>query len=221
MAGGGYSRFSAETRNVFSEMFCENRTRRWNTRQMLDSSQLNETLDAALRTSPDAFLTIVRAYGPSLRAFLGSQMFHLDDVDDIAQETFIAAYRSLNTFRRDQDFGAWLRGIARNKLLRYFEQTSRRSAKMETFRREAAALLDGELEEAASGARTEQFQAMLSCIAKLPERMRHVVRSLLDGSKSAALAEELGTTTGAVYQLQYRALGILRECITQEVAHGS
>lgn len=188
---------------------------------MLDASQLQETIDAALRTSPDAFLAIVRAYGPSLRAYLSSQMFHLDDVDDVAQETFIAAYRSLNTFRREQDFGAWLRGIARNKLLRYFEQTSRRSVQMETFRREAASLLDQELDEAAAGAKTEQFQAMLSCIAKLPERMRHIVRSLLDGGKAPALAEELQTSTGAIYQLQYRALGILRECITREVVHGS
>lgn len=188
---------------------------------MLDPSQLNATLDAALSANPDAFLAVVRAHGPSLRAFLSSQMFHLDDVDDIAQETFIAAYRSLNSFRRGEDFGAWLRGIARNKLLRYFEQTSRRSAQMETFRREAAALLDGELEEAAATTGSEQLQAMLRCIAKLPERMRHVVRSLLDGGKSTALAEELETTTGAIYQLQYRALGMLRECITKEVAHGS
>ena len=188
---------------------------------MLPPSQLNETLDAALRAHPDAFLGIVRAYGPSLRAFLSSQMFHLDDVDDVAQETFISAYRSLNTFRRDQDFGAWLRGIARNKLLRYFEQTSRRSAQIETFRRDAAALLDGEFEEAASQTRSEQLQAMLGCIARLPERLRHVVRSQLDGSKSTALAEELHTTAGAIYQLQYRALKLLRECVQQTIAHGN
>jgi len=187
---------------------------------MLDPSKLNDALAAALRAQPDGFLAIVRAYGPGLRVFLGSQMFHLDDVDDVAQETFIAAYRSLNTFRRSEDFGAWLRGIARNKLRRYFEQTSRRSAQLETFRREAAALLDRELEDAASQTRSEQLQAMLGCIARLPERMRHVVRSLLDGTKAPALAEELETTTGAIYQLQYRALGILRECITKEVAHG-
>lgn len=188
---------------------------------MLAPDKLNESLDAALLTNPDAFLAVVRAYGPSLRAFLSSQMFHLDDVDDLAQETFIAAYRSLNTFRRGEDFGAWMRGIARHKLLRYFEQSSRRSAQMETFRREAAALLDGELEEAAAATGSELFQAMLRCVAKLPERLRHVVRALLDGSKAITLAEELGTTTGAIYQLQYRALGMLRECITREIVHGN
>jgi len=185
---------------------------------MLESDRLNSTLDHVLRGQPDAFLVIVRAYGPNLRTYLGSHLFHLDEVDDLAQETFIAAYRNLNTFRRSEDFGAWLRGIARNKLLRFFEQTNRRSSRMEAFRLEAANLLQGELEESAAGAKPEQLQVMLSCITKLPERIRHVVRSLLDGGKAPALAAELKTSTGAIYQLQYRALGMLRECITRELA---
>jgi RNA polymerase sigma-70 factor (ECF subfamily) len=185
---------------------------------MLESDQLHATLDHVLRGQPDAFLVIVRAYGPGLRTYLSSQLFHLDDADDLAQETFIAAYRSLNTFRRGEDFGAWLRGIARNKLLRFFEQTNRRVVHLESFRRDAANLLQTELEVAASETKSEQLQTMLSCISKLPDRIRHVVRSLLDGSKAPSLAEELKTTTGAIYQLQYRALGMLRECITRELA---
>lgn len=186
---------------------------------MLDPARLNTALDATLQANPDAFLVVVRAYGPGLRAYLGSQLFHMDDVDDLAQETLIAAYRSLNTFRRGEDFGAWLRGIARNKLLRFFEQTHRRVTQLEKFRHEAAELLHGELEEAAACTKTEQLQVMLSCIAKLPDRIRHVVHSLLDGGKAPALAGELKTSTGAIYQLQYRALGMLRDCITKELAH--
>lgn len=186
---------------------------------MLESDQLNASLDHVLRGQPDAFLTIVRAYGPNLRAYLASQLFHIDDVDDLAQETFIAAYRSLNSFQRGHDFGAWLRGIARNKLLRFFEQTNRRSVQLENFRREAASLLQAELEDTAAVAKSGQLQAMLVCITKLPDRIRHVVRSLLDGSKAAALAEEMRTSTGAIYQLQYRALGLLRDCINQELAN--
>lgn len=190
---------------------------------MLEAPTLHATLDHVLQGQPDAFLTLVRAYGPMLRTYLGSQLFHMDDVDDLAQETFIAAYRSLNTFRRGDDFGAWLRGIARYKLLRFFEQTQRRASRLEDFRREAASLLQTELEEAAASSRTEQLQAMLGCIARLPERIRHVVRSLLDGAKAATLAAELKTSTGAIYQLQYRALGLLRECIQRELSssHGS
>lgn len=186
---------------------------------MLDAQQLESTLEHVLRGQPDAFLVIVRAYGPGLRTYLSSQLFYMDDVDDLAQEAFIAAYRSLHKFRQGEDFGTWLRGIARNKLLKFFEQVSRRAAHLENFRREAAELIQDDLEHAAASTQSEQLQAMLSCIAKLPDRIRHVVRSLLDGSKAPALAEEMKTSTGAIYQLQYRALGILRECITSQLAH--
>ncbi len=98
---------------------------------MPETFNLDDTLDAVLRGNADAFLEIERAHGPGLRAFLASQLFHLDEVDDLAQETLITAYRKLHTFRRHEEFGAWLRGIARNKLLQYFERHSRRSALME------------------------------------------------------------------------------------------
>lgn len=186
---------------------------------MLEPEKLNDALDQVLRGQPDAFMALVHAYGPGLRSWLSSQLFHMDEVDDLAQEAFIAAYRGLHTFQRGQDFGAWLRGIARNKLLRYFEQVNRRASRMEAFRRDAAALLHAELEREAASTHAEQLQAMLGCIAKLPERIRHVVRALLDGRKAAALAEELKTSPGAIYQLQYRALGLLRECVTRELSH--
>lgn len=181
----------------------------------------NETIQAVLNGNPDAFLIIVHAYRPSLRAYLASQMYHLDDVDDMAQETFIAAYRGLPKFRLDQDFGAWLRGIARNKLLKYFEKTGRRHEALEKFRKDASIFLAKELDEEAGRTGAAHLQAMLGCIHKLPERMRQVVRGWMDGGKSTALAEEMQTTVGAVYQLQYRALKLLRECVEKEVASES
>src|SRR4051794_37245215 len=134
---------------------------------MPEPTTLEATLETVLRGDADAFLGVIRAYGPGLRAFLSSQLFQLDAVDDVAQETFIAAYRSLHSFRRGDDFGAWLRGIGRNKLKRYFEQTSRRADVLENFRRESRALLESEFEEAAGQTRGEHLQAMLGCIGKL------------------------------------------------------
>lgn len=187
----------------------------------LPPSSFTAALESVLRGNADAFLVIVHAYRPSLRAYLSAQLYHLDEVDDLAQETFIAAYRSLPAYQRDQDFGAWLRGIARHKLLKHFERTGRRSAALESFRREAAVLMEKELDDEAARTGAPEMQAMLGCIQKLPDRMRQVVRTWLDGGRSTALAEELQTTAGAIYQLQYRALKMLRECVEKEVARAS
>ena len=188
---------------------------------MADTSNLDDTLEAVLRGHTDAFRQIERFYGPTLRVFLASQMFHLDDVDDLAQETLIAAYQKLNTFRRGEDFGAWLRGIARNKLLQYMEQRNRRSTLMENFQKETALLIGDELEEQASQTRSAHLQAMLDCVSKLPEKMRQIVRTVLDGNRSATLAAEFKMSVGAIYQQQHRALKLLRDCVRREIAHGS
>lgn len=189
---------------------------------MLESNQLAEILDSVLQGRSDNFIEIVRAYSPGLRVFVGTRLYHLDDVDDLVQEVFITAYRKLNTFQQGEDFGAWLRGIARNKLKQYFEKTQRRSEKLQTFREQAAALLEHELqaEADAAEARGEKIQTMMNCISRLPERVRHVVRSQLEGRKAAALASEMDTTPGAIYQLQYRGLQMLRECMEKEASDG-
>ena len=65
-------------------------------------------------------------WSTSLKPIQGTascQVHHLEDVDDLAQEVFLAALGSLANFRRGDDFGAWLRGIARKKLLNYFRSS--------------------------------------------------------------------------------------------------
>src|SRR5262245_52085205 len=101
---------------------------------MGDRSQVDAILDEVARGRTEAFGRLVRDYALPLRGYLASQVHHLDDVDDLAQEVFLAALKSLHTFRRGDHFGAWLRGIARNKLLVYFRTQSRRSQALQRFR---------------------------------------------------------------------------------------
>src|SRR5688572_30866182 len=101
-------------------------------------SDVDAVLDEVARGRTEAFGGIVRTFALPLRSYIASQVHHLDDVDDLAQEVFLAALSSLSSFRRGDDFGAWLRGIARNKLLNYFRSTSRRNLALQRFREEVA-----------------------------------------------------------------------------------
>ncbi len=182
---------------------------------------MNEVMDGVARGRSDAFMQVVRAYGLPIRSYLASQIYHLDDVDDIAQEVFITAYKRLHTFRRGEDVGAWLRGIARNKLLNYYRSSSRRNNAVDRFRHQVVEIVGEELEDASKGDRAEQIEALMRCIGKLPERMRRVVHSSLEGGKPAELADEMETSVGAIYNLQYRANQVLRQCMTKEQARGN
>jgi RNA polymerase sigma-70 factor (ECF subfamily) len=184
---------------------------------MLPPHELDQVIDDVLLGEEDAFRKILRAYGLSLRSYIAAWVHHIDDIDDIAQDVFFVAYRSLGDFRRGDDFGAWLRGIARNKVYHHVRNSSRRNKALERFREEVARVVEAKLERAVSGDHSGAIEVLLRCIGRLPERMRRVVRAGLDGGKPADLAEELMTTVGAVYRLHYRANQLLRECMQKEL----
>jgi RNA polymerase sigma-70 factor (ECF subfamily) len=183
---------------------------------MLRRSELDAAIDDVLRGERDAFRKILRAYGLSLRTYIATQVHSVDDIDDLAQEVLLVAYRSLGEFRRGDDFGAWLRGIARHKIYDHFRRTSRRHKALERFRDEVARLIEDRLERTASRGSSGAIEILLACIGQLPERMRRVVRAGLDGHKPADVAGEMMTTVGAVYRLHYRANHLLRDCMQRK-----
>jgi RNA polymerase sigma-70 factor (ECF subfamily) len=185
---------------------------------MLKNRQIDALLDEIGRGHRDAFRLVVREYSLPLRCYIASHVHHPNDVEDISQEVFLTAYRQLGTFRRGDDFGAWLRGIARNKLHDHFRSAARRHKALEQFRREVARVVEHDLERAVSGDSAESIEVLLRCIARLPEKLRRVVRAGLDGDKPADLAEEFVTTVGAIYNLHYRANRLLRDCVQKELA---
>lgn len=184
---------------------------------MADRPNVEAILDEVARGRTEAFARIVREYALPLRSYLASQVHHLDDVDDLAQEVFLAALESVSRFRRGDDFGAWLRGIARNKVRLYFRSRSRRHHALQRFRDEVAALIEADLDRVAAD-RAEMVERLLRCVAQLPERLRRVVRAGLDGDRPAELARALSTTIGVIYNLHYRANQLLRECLQKEIS---
>jgi RNA polymerase sigma-70 factor (ECF subfamily) len=184
---------------------------------MLKPHEIDTVLDAIVRGDRDAFRLIVREFGLPVRCYIASQVHHPDDIEDISQEVFLTAYRQLGTFRRGDDLGAWLRGIARNKLHDHFRGAARRHKALERFRQDVARVVEHDLEAAAAGDSAESIEVLLRCIARLPDKLRRVVRAGLDGDKPADLAEELVTTVGAIYNLHYRANRLLRDCVRKEL----
>ena len=181
-----------------------------------DETDLNTLLDRIGRGETDLYLQVVRRFELMLRGYLAGQLYNLAEADDLAQEVFIAAWRDLAGFRRGEDFGAWLRGIARNRLLAHFRSQQRRANAVERFQAEVARIAEQELDAAVRNDESGRFDRLLHCISRLPEKLRRVVHAGLDGARPAALAEELQTTVPAIYQLHYRANQLLRECMTKE-----
>jgi RNA polymerase sigma-70 factor (ECF subfamily) len=78
-----------------------------------DAELIARVLESA---DPNAFAELVRRYQSPVRAFL-RRMTRGDEAlaDDLAQETFLRAWRKLDTCRNPARFSTWLFGIALNQ----------------------------------------------------------------------------------------------------------
>lgn len=180
---------------------------------MVQATELDSIIDEVLQGNNEAFRKIVREYSLSLRSYIAALVHSLDAVDDLAQEVFIVAFSKLRDFRRGDDFGYWLRGIARNKVYKHFRSSARRQKAMKQFFERVSEMTEARLEHAVAGDSSDSIGVLLQCIQQLPDRLRRVVHAGLDGDKPADLAGEFNTTVGAIYRLHYRANQLLRECM--------
>src|SRR6185295_16932720 len=79
--------------------------------------------------SGDAFSQLVRLYQAKVRCYLGRFVRGADAVEDLAQETFISAYRSVGSYRQQASLALWLLGIARNLALKHLREEHRRRSR--------------------------------------------------------------------------------------------
>ena len=171
---------------------------------------------AALQAGdPETFRLFVRTYGPTVRAWLGNHLADREQVTELAQETFIAAWDSLHRFDPETSLIAWLLGIARNRLRNHYRSSKRRSSAMERYRDELVTLLGG-----SDRIRSEQERgALRSCLDQLPERSLAVIRARYNEQLSVSdVADSHAMEPNAVRQLLHRSRLNLRRCIQQQVA---
>jgi RNA polymerase sigma-70 factor, ECF subfamily len=140
--------------------------------------------------SSAAFTRLVENHQQAIRAFLRRLGGDWAEADDLAQETFVAAWLGLATFRRGASLRLWLYGIAYRKFL-----ASRRASLRRRNRETSAA--DAALPGATTDAddRLDLRRAMMA----LPETQRAVVALCLAAEISHGdVAELLGLPLGTV-----------------------
>ncbi|MEY3898345.1 MAG: polymerase sigma-E factor [Verrucomicrobiota bacterium] len=180
---------------------------------MMTEDEITDAIHKVLAGNAAEFALLVREFGLPVRSFIHARVRNAADAEDLAQESFIAAFRGLAKFDTAQSFEAWLIGIARHRVLGHFRSTDRRQKTTERFREECLVKIESELGEIEGEIGRDPLKRLMDCVEKLPERMRQVIRARLrgeDGSKTAAL---LNTSRGAIYMMQLRANGQLKDCM--------
>src|SRR5579884_2455433 len=95
------------------------------TRAELDDMQL---VAASKKGDQDAFAQLVQRYQRRVFNLVYRMLHHYEEATEITQETFLAAWQGLPSFRGDARFPTWLYRIAYNCSLKSLEQRKRDKA---------------------------------------------------------------------------------------------
>ena len=153
--------------------------------------------------------------------------------EDLVQETFLSALKSLGKFRRDCPEKSWLYNILRNKVIDYFRKKTnheikRSSALVETdddafygqfFKKEGqwnndAAPENWDISADKIFEREEFMQFLMLCLSLLPETWAKVFSMKnIDDFTTKEICKELDITSSNLWTIIHRAKLQLRGCL--------
>ena len=162
----------------------------------------------------NAFGELVQRYQASVFSVCYRLLGDTAEAEDLAQESFLRAFRRLGSYDDTRPFGPWMRRVAANLSLNVLAQ-----------RRPAAAELDDEADEVPgdlqdtpelAGDRAEQARKVRDGLLRLPAHYRAVIelRHYQEMSYDE-MAVELGISLGEVRTRLFRARRQMAKWLTE------
>ncbi|MFZ5638417.1 MAG: RNA polymerase sigma factor RpoE [Pseudomonadota bacterium] len=158
-----------------------------------------------------AFDLLVRKYQHRVVALIGRYVHDWSEAQDVAQETFLRAYRALGNFRGDAQFSTWLHRIAVNTAKNHLVAHKRRPPgedididDAENFE-SALRLRDNDTPEREL-MRQEMEQTVMRAVEALPEELRTAITLReVEGLSYEEIAQQMQCPIGTVRSRIFRA----------------
>ena len=169
-----------------------------------------------------AYELLVIKYQRRIQRLIGRMVRDVDLVEDIAQETFIRAYRALAQFRGDAKFYTWLYRIAVNTAKKSLMELKRDPTVSENSFKSADDDETSPLENELTSSETpeailasKEIAVMVNAAMEaLPEELRQAITLReIDGLSYEEIAEAMSCPIGTVRSRIFRA----RETISEKV----
>lgn len=157
------------------------------------------------------FSRLMREHHRELLVFASAATRCRSAAQDIVQESFVSAWRTFDRYEEDRDFGAWMRGIVRNKTKDWFRKQSREPLSELDF---ADLEIDIAAWQAAKEDGIEIFDVVESCVGKLPTSFKQAVRAFYFADQTGdEAAAQLDITSANLRKRLERARALLHNCI--------
>jgi RNA polymerase sigma factor (sigma-70 family) len=169
----------------------------------------------------DRITAAVAAQGPRLRAFVRRQVADLSQVEDIVQDTFVQLVSAYRLMEPVEHLAAWLRRVARNRIIDRFRQQSRTDSLNDPWYSDDVAAESGVLAEwlvplaagpEASYVRDVLAEELVAALDELPVEQRAVfVAHEIEGRSFKDLSAEMGVGVNTLLGRKHMAVRYLRQ----------
>lgn len=184
---------------------------------MTDSQLIREIKDGNIQL----YKELVTRYERKILLFIyhmlkNTRLDHM--AEDLCQETFYKAYRSLHSFRETEaSFSTWLYTIARNTVLSELRKNRNGNVYLEDSGYEPSMPYESQPEQ--SLLRNERAHLVRKAINALPEKQRSaLILREYDGMDYQEIANILGQTVSSVKSLLFRARASVKTQLESYVA---
>jgi len=195
----------------------------------LTQPEVSRLVEAAKAGDQNAFGNLVDAYQDRIYGYLSRMLSDPNEAEDVAQETFVRAYRSLSRFRGASSFHTWLYRIASNLAIDVARKRKRQDGA--TYSLDAPVEVgdneyDREIPDESNAPeeiseQREVQQTVRRAMGELPDKLRDVIVLYeLQGESYEDIAETLDVPLGTVKSRLFNARGQLKERLQDMVAAG-
>lgn len=161
-----------------------------------------------------AFAALARDHHRSLLVYARALARDEATAADIVQDAFIAAWRNLGRFDITRDFGAWLRGIVRNK---WREHLRRHSREVDVDEATLEAWESRMIQWNPPAGEPELLDKLEDCLKRLPEAMGDAVRRFYyQDEPGESISGALGIDITTFRKRLQRARLALRDCLDRK-----
>lgn len=169
-----------------------------------------------------AFSRLMAMHQSKVRSFLLRLSHSPADADDLAQETFLIAYRKLGTFQASGEFGGWLCSIAYRCFLQSYRKR-RREAEAVTQMVEDPGIESSGVEAGSYESITTDQIALEEAMQQIPEAQAAAVTlcesfGYSHSEAAAILGQPLGTVKSNVSRGKERLRRLLIESYAERVS---
>lgn len=170
---------------------------------------------------PEAFQALVARHGRAVFRLAYRMTRNEHDAEDVVQETFLKAYRSLDRFEDRSQFGSWVYRIAANCALDLLRARGRRDARLAPVEDDALEPLAGMASPDPAPDRLVESQRVRRRVEVAMARMSDLERSAFtlrhfEGLSIEEIGSALGLDTSAAKQSVFRAVRKVREAFRSD-----